>query len=129
MRRTTTSPWRDRALGESYDIERICPSYGSIIDGRETVRHLLAETIEALKMLAHEPIAGRLGSFNRAVFEGAVRWGGGLGGTMRNASFQARTSCGRRIGGEGGIRTPDTVARMPHFECGAFNHSATSPSH
>jgi hypothetical protein len=33
------------------------------------------------------------------------------------------------IGGEGGIRTPDTVARMPHFECGAFNHSATSPNH
>src|SRR5262249_24415425 len=32
-------------------------------------------------------------------------------------------------GGEGGIRTPDTVIRMPHFECGAFNHSATSPSH
>ena len=33
----------------------------------------------------------------------------------------------RGIGGEGGIRTPDTVTRMPHFECGAFNHSATSP--
>src|ERR1700739_532724 len=33
----------------------------------------------------------------------------------------------RFVGGEGGIRTPDTVARMPHFECGAFNHSATSP--
>ena len=31
-------------------------------------------------------------------------------------------------GGEGGIRTPDTVARMPHFECGAFDHSATSPN-
>src|SRR5205823_12722238 len=30
-------------------------------------------------------------------------------------------------GGEGGIRTLDTVARMPHFECGAFNRSATSP--
>src|SRR5262245_18291403 len=30
-------------------------------------------------------------------------------------------------GGEGGIRTPDTVTRMPHFECGAFNHVATSP--
>ena len=30
-------------------------------------------------------------------------------------------------GGEGGIRTPDTVARMPDFESGAFNHSATSP--
>src|SRR5215470_4801682 len=31
------------------------------------------------------------------------------------------------IGGEGGIRTPGTVTRTPHFECGAFNHSATSP--
>jgi hypothetical protein len=30
-------------------------------------------------------------------------------------------------GGEGGIRTPDTVARMPHFECGGLNHSPTSP--
>ena len=32
-------------------------------------------------------------------------------------------------GGEGGIRTPDTVTRMPHFECGAFNRSATSPTY
>jgi hypothetical protein len=32
------------------------------------------------------------------------------------------------VGGEGGIRTPDTLASMPHFECGAFNHSATSPA-
>src|SRR6185437_1827320 len=31
------------------------------------------------------------------------------------------------FGGEGGIRTPDRLAPMPHFECGAFNHSATSP--
>jgi hypothetical protein len=37
------------------------------------------------------------------------------------------TAARKPIGGEGGIRTPDTVARMPHFECGAFNHSATSP--
>lgn len=38
-----------------------------------------------------------------------------------------RTAVFLEAGGEGGIRTPDTVARMPHFECGAFNHSATSP--
>lgn len=31
------------------------------------------------------------------------------------------------LGGEGGIRTPDGLAPMPHFECGAFNRSATSP--
>src|SRR6185436_3136098 len=34
---------------------------------------------------------------------------------------------GTGAGGEGGIRTHDTVARMPHFECGAFDLSATSP--
>lgn len=33
----------------------------------------------------------------------------------------------RGNGGEGGIRTHDTLAGMPHFECGAFDHSATSP--
>jgi hypothetical protein len=32
-----------------------------------------------------------------------------------------------KYGGEGGIRTPDRLAPMPHFECGAFDHSATSP--
>ena len=32
-----------------------------------------------------------------------------------------------RNGGEGGIRTHGTLASTPHFECGTFNHSATSP--
>lgn len=31
------------------------------------------------------------------------------------------------IGGEAGIRTLGTVTGTPHFECGAFDHSATSP--
>jgi hypothetical protein len=31
------------------------------------------------------------------------------------------------FGGEGGIRTHGTVAGTPHFECGAFDLSATSP--
>src|SRR5262245_11004775 len=39
-----------------------------------------------------------------------------------------RRTANKLCGGEGGIRTPDTVARMPHFECGAIDHSATSPS-
>ena len=30
-------------------------------------------------------------------------------------------------GGEGGIRTHGRLAPTPHFECGAFDHSATSP--
>jgi integrase len=31
-------------------------------------------------------------------------------------------------GGEGGIRTPDTLSGMPVFKTGAINHSANSPS-
>ena len=34
---------------------------------------------------------------------------------------------GKLSGGEGGIRTRDTLADIPVFETGAFNHSATSP--
>ncbi len=30
-------------------------------------------------------------------------------------------------GGGGGIRTHETLARLPVFKTGAFNHSATSP--
>ena len=32
-----------------------------------------------------------------------------------------------RYGGEGGIRTHDTVPRMLAFEASTFNHSVTSP--
>jgi integrase len=32
-----------------------------------------------------------------------------------------------RVGGGGGIRTHETVARLPVFKTGAFNHSATPP--
>ncbi len=32
-----------------------------------------------------------------------------------------------QIGGEIGIRTLGTVTGTPHFECGAFDHSAISP--
>ncbi len=31
------------------------------------------------------------------------------------------------FGGEIGIRTLGTVTGTPHFECGAFDHSAISP--
>ena len=30
--------------------------------------------------------------------------------------------------GEGEIRTPEELSPLPRFECGAFNHSATSPN-
>jgi hypothetical protein len=36
-------------------------------------------------------------------------------------------SAAEHAGGEGGIRTPDTLAGMPVFKTGAINHSATSP--
>ena len=31
------------------------------------------------------------------------------------------------VGGWGGIRTLETLARLPVFKTGAFNHSATHP--
>ena len=40
------------------------------------------------------------------------------------------SSSGGRVpaeSGEGEIRTHDTLSSIPHFECGAFDHSATSP--
>src|SRR5690242_19090765 len=33
----------------------------------------------------------------------------------------------RKTGGEGGIRTPDTLSGMSAFEADRFNHSRTSP--
>jgi hypothetical protein len=68
------------------------------------------------------------------------RWGYSVGSRpcflLRRPALSARLLrrlwtwvdvAGHKFGGEGGIRTPDTVARMPHFECGAIDHSATSP--
>ena len=34
----------------------------------------------------------------------------------------------QKDGGGGGIRTPDTLTRIPVFKTGAFNHSATPPA-
>lgn len=53
-------------------------------------------------VLAHGPLASTTGA-----------------GTAFALMFQS--------GGSGGIRTHDTVARMPVFKTGAFNHSATLP--
>src|SRR6476469_5549915 len=49
------------------------------------------------------------------------------GGHARIAGKASGRGRGRMRGGEGGIRTHGTVAGTPHFECGAFDLSATSP--
>jgi hypothetical protein len=61
-----------------------------------------------------------------AAFAAALRpW---VGGGVGLDAVHEIAAISEMESGEGGIRTPDTVTRMPHFECGAFNHSATSPS-
>ncbi len=40
---------------------------------------------------------------------------------------EKRSSAACNAGGEGGIRTPDTLSGMPVFKTGAINRSATSP--
>ena len=47
---------------------------------------------------------------------------------LRESVFiQQEAQAAMSDGGEGGIRTPDALARMPVFETGAFSRSATSP--
>ena len=45
---------------------------------------------------------------------------------LHELNWISRTSSN---GGEGGIRTPGTLASTSHFECDAIDHSATSPQH
>src|SRR5947208_7419706 len=47
---------------------------------------------------------------------------------LRTRRFWKLVDCRKcHHGGEGGIRTHGTGEGTPHFECGAFDHSATSP--
>jgi hypothetical protein len=52
----------------------------------------------------------------------------GIAGISSDFQREAAASLHTRLtGGEGGIRTPDTVSGMPVFKTGAINRSATSP--
>jgi hypothetical protein len=43
-------------------------------------------------------------------------------------NLSCKTSTIKEQSGEGGIRTPDTVARIRHFQCRSLSHSDTSPA-
>src|SRR5947207_11769865 len=45
----------------------------------------------------------------------------------RNGQVQLNAKRTRNYGGEGGIRTPDTLSGMAAFEAARFNRSRTSP--
>ena len=79
-------------------------------------------------------------SFSRLVFSG--QGGSWKIGTLRKflkmqrqlqdnlqvAFVVGAVPCGAvRFGGKRGIRTPGTVTRTPHFECGPFDHSGSFP--
>jgi hypothetical protein len=69
----------------------------------------------------------RSGSLLRAKWSsGPFRATNGSVRLARSANKKAPQG-GFFIGGQGGIRTHDTLAGMPHFECGAFNRSTTCP--
>ena len=55
-------------------------------------------------------------------FAGVWPTSAALSAEMKSELYQAL-----RGGGEGGIRTHGARKGTPHFECGAFDHSATSP--
>ena len=49
-----------------------------------------------------------------------ARFAGGINITKKSSISTA-------LSGKGGIRTPGTVTRTPHFECGPIDHSGTFP--
>lgn len=56
-------------------------------------------------------------------------WGGErhrFGGNGFGKEIRSVSAC-LVSGGALGIRTLDTIAGIPHFECGAFDHSANAP--
>jgi hypothetical protein len=91
--------------------------------------------------LSRSELAGRVFSVTKSILQtqGQKLWLGGYGNIAELAATAfallaiSAVDSNNRIrgvpwhGGEGGIRTPDRLAPMPHFECGAFDHSATSP--
>src|SRR5581483_5365383 len=74
-------------------------------------------------MTATSPASARWCSIHSRALTAAVDRGDNSASLRKWPAKPARA----KGGGEGGIRTPDRLAPMPHFECGAFNHSATSP--
>src|SRR5690606_32607231 len=49
-------------------------------------------------------------------------------GPLRRPNRNSKLEIRKFNGGEGGIRTHVSLSAKPHFECGAIDHSATSPA-
>jgi hypothetical protein len=58
----------ERIFG-SHDVQRVCPSFGAIVEGREAVGDLAAVTIAALRQLAEWPRASEVEGFDWALLE------------------------------------------------------------
>lgn len=48
---------------EGRDIQRVCPGGGCVIEGREAVKHLLSETLAALRTMQKQPWRNALADF------------------------------------------------------------------
>jgi hypothetical protein len=53
-----------QALHTNFAIDRICPTFGGIIEGRETIDHLFASAISALEGFARETRGSALAGFD-----------------------------------------------------------------
>ncbi len=88
----------------------------------------LAEWRSAARLGGH---ASGHSAHRRALCSSATRRISGARRRVMRVRWSGAVSRGRKKlagnGGEGGIRTLDRLAPMPHFECGTINHSATSP--
>ena len=71
---TDTTPMKDELheLRRTHPIDRICSSYGCVIEGSALVATVLQRTVEALDMLAVEPVANRLRTLDRRLLAAAL---------------------------------------------------------
>ena len=61
------------------------------------------------------------------VYEAATKRAWAASQTQKKRRFSSTLCEPLALCGERGIRTPGTVARSPHFECGPIDHSGISP--
>ena len=120
----------DRGRGVRHPPRATSPHGGASCATETTCRPPLSSEIK-LSATRHRGRAGPSRAYppdpNRSTLSTAISvagWGRRWGQRVKSPKMQMISMM---VGGEGGIRTPGALARTPHFECGAIDHSATSP--
>ncbi|MDQ0137768.1 hypothetical protein J2T08_005712 [Neorhizobium galegae] len=62
-----------QALRQLQPLNRICGTFGSVIEGPETISRIIDEVLRAFSILERRPLMDRLKGFDRATYESALK--------------------------------------------------------